>query len=213
MDKDFNVRQITKLYKSCNKCGLPTLNCICNDILKVKSKAQIWILSSEKEFLRPSNTARILKLINKDSTEVFLWKRTEKPIELINKIESNEYDVYLLFPVDDETRHRETEFIKSNKIPAFIIIDGTWKEAKKILRKSDYLKEIPMLSLKPFNNSNFILRRNIVEGTLCTIETAMEVINLNEEDDISIKIQDTFEMFQKAYKNGQSGHKAILKEK
>ena len=50
MDSKFKVKQITKLYESCNKCGLPIINCICNIVPKIETKAKIWILSSEKEF-------------------------------------------------------------------------------------------------------------------------------------------------------------------
>ena len=84
MDSKFKVKQITKLYESCNKCGLPIINCICNIVPKIETKAKIWILSSEKEFSRPSNTARLLKLVNQKSTELFLWERKNIPEKLID---------------------------------------------------------------------------------------------------------------------------------
>ena len=56
--------------------------------------------------------------------------------------------MFLLFPAeDDELGKRKVEYKSTGKIPAFIIIDGTWKEAKKILTKSTYLREIPIISL------------------------------------------------------------------
>lgn len=206
MKVENKIKRITSLYESCNNCGLPTINCICNKVKTVETKAKIWILSSQKELTRASNTARILKLVNGYSTEVFTWERTNEPVELINKIKSKEYDVYLLFPVNKENKSREVKFIKSDKTPAFIIIDGTWNEAKKIFRKSPYLNEVPMLTLKPENNSSFILRRGIEEGSLCTIETAIEVIKMNDEKYEAHEIKNIFELFQESYKCGLSGH-------
>ena len=89
MDSKFKVKQITRLYESCNKCGLPILNCICNIVPKMKTKAKIWILSTEREFRRPSNTARILKLVNPESTELILWERTNEPEKLIEYIKAD----------------------------------------------------------------------------------------------------------------------------
>jgi len=76
MDNAFKVKQITKLYDSCNQCGLPTLTCICNMVTPINSRAKFWVLTSEREFSRPSSTGRLLKLINPLSTEIFLWNRT-----------------------------------------------------------------------------------------------------------------------------------------
>ncbi len=75
MESEFKVKQITKLYESCNKCGLPIINCICDIVPKIETKAKILILSTEREFSRPSNTARLLKLVNPESTELILWER------------------------------------------------------------------------------------------------------------------------------------------
>lgn len=84
MDSRFKVKQITKLYESCERCGLPVINCICSIVKKINTKAKIWILSTEREFRRPSNTARLLKLADPDSTELFLWERTNHPKNLFN---------------------------------------------------------------------------------------------------------------------------------
>jgi DTW domain-containing protein YfiP len=208
MESNYKVKQITKVYQSCNKCGLPEINCICNTISKVKTKAKIWILSTEKEFYRPSNTARILKLVNPESTEIYLWERTKNPEELIKNIKQDIYDVYVVFP--DESRDvKNTERIHNyaNKVPAFILLDGTWKEAKKILRRSEYLKELPRISLSVDFKSQYNLRRGIVEGNLCTIEAAIEVLKLNNDLENTILIKRAFDLFLAGFKAGLTAKK------
>lgn len=211
MDSKFKVKQVTKLYESCNKCGLPTINCICNIVPKIETKTKIWILSTEREFSRPSNTARLLKLINPESTELILWERTNAPEKLIEYINSEDYEVYILFPMEnDDLSESKFEYKSSEKIPAFIILDGTWKEARRILRKSDYLKNLPRVSLNPIHKSEYTLRRGASEGELCTIEAAIEVLELNHELENAKLIKGVFDLFIKSFKAGANGLK--LKE-
>ena len=208
MEFKYKVKQITKLHESCSKCGLPIINCICNSAPKIETKAKIWILSTEREFSRPSNTARLLKLVNPESTKLILWERTKVPKKLIEFINSEEYEIYILFPTEEnELPVRKVEFKNSGKIPAFIILDGTWKEASKILRKSDYLKKLPRISLNPIHKSEYTLRRGASEGELCTIEAAIEVLKLNCEIEKAQVVKSTFDLFLKSFKAGVSGLK------
>ena len=208
MDKIYKVKQITSLYESCNECGLPLINCICNKSAKVRTKAKLWILSSEREFYRPSNTARLLKLINPEATELFLWERTKSPEQLVRNISREEYATYVLFPTEnEELESRKVEFKSTAKIPAFIILDGTWKEARRIFRKSDFLKGLPIVSLEANYRSSYDLRRGGTEGNLCTIEAAIEILKMNEEIDAAQTIQNYYNLFLKSYKAGVSGHK------
>lgn len=207
MEKKNKIKQVTKLYDTCEFCGVPMINCICSRVEKINTEAQIWILSSQKEVIRPTNTARLIKLVNKDSTEIFVWERTVQPDKLIELIEGGDFDVYLLFPADEENKHREKKFEKDNRRTAFIIIDGTWQEARKIFNRSPYLRELPLLTLNLDNESSFKLRRGIPEGGICTIEAAMKVLELNGEHSFAKALEETFELFQRSYKAGASGHK------
>ena len=208
MDKIYKVKQITSLYESCNECGLPLINCICHKSAKVRTRAKFWILSSEREFYRPSNTARLLKLINPDSTEIFLWERTKSPEHLIENIRGDKYSAFILFPTEnEELENRNVKFELTAKIPAFIILDGTWKEARKIFRKSYFLKGLPIVSIAPNYVSNYDLRRGAAEGNLCTIEAAIEMIKMSGEIGTSQIIEDYYKLFLKSYKAGVSGHR------
>jgi len=207
MNSNYSVKQITSLHSSCNKCGLPIINCLCDKAPKVKTDAKIWILSTEKEFYRASNTARLLELVNPNSTEIFLWERTRIPEKLVANLNNEMYEAFLLFPIENsETELRKVEYKNTGKIPAFIIIDGTWKETRKIFRRSAYLETLPIITLEPAFKSNYDLRRGVVDGNLCTIEVAMEVLKLNGETEPSQVINEFFNLFLKSYKAGSSGH-------
>lgn len=203
-----NRRRITNICDNCNICGLPVITCICNRIRKVETKSKFIILSSEREIYRNTNTASLLKLINSESTEIVIWRRGENSQEILNYINNDIYKVYLIFPiVNEEMEIRRVKYAKGEHIPVFIIVDGTWKEAWKIIRKSDYLKELPILPLETNKISKFTLRRGQEEGNLYTIEAAIELLKMNEENDASEKIDRDFDLFLDSYKAGASGHK------
>jgi DTW domain-containing protein len=208
MEREMKIKQLTKLYESCSHCGLPGVNCICHLAEKIKTDAHFWFLTSAKEFNRPSNTARLMKLLNPEATEIYLWERTSKPEDLLAKINSGTHDVYLVFPAeDDELKGRQVKYKRGEKVPAFIILDGTWKEVRKIYRKSEYLKKLPIISLEPMASSKFDLRKGADLGNLCTIEAAMEVLEINGERLNAIKTKEYFKLFLRSYKAGACGHK------
>lgn len=206
-----NKKQITRICENCSKCGLPIITCICKSIKEVETKAKFVILSSEKEVYRNTNTANLLKQINTKSTEIIIWKRGEIPSSILSYINNDIYNVYLVFPImNKEMEIRKAKYNKDNNTPVFIIVDGTWREAWKIIRKSDYLKNLPILSLETNRVSKFTLRRGQEEGNLCTIEAAMELLKINDEDILSEEINKGFELFLKSYKAGASGYKINL---
>jgi len=207
MTSNYKVKQITSLYSSCNKCGLPTINCICAKAPNIETHAKLWILSAEKEFYRASNTARLLKIVNPTSTEIFLWGRTTIPEELVTNLNNELYNIFLLFPIEHcKTKNRKVKYKSTGKIPVFIIIDGTWNEARKIFRKSPYLEGLPIISLEPDFTSKYDLRRCATDGNLCTIEVAIELLNLNEEKENAQIVNEFYDLFLKSYKAGSSGH-------
>ncbi|HWQ42642.1 MAG TPA: DTW domain-containing protein, partial [Desulfosporosinus sp.] len=104
----------------------------------------------------------------------------------------------------------KVELKLTDKIPAFIILDGTWKEARKIFRKSDFLKGLPIVSIESNYTSRYDLRKGAAEGNLCTIEAAIEILKMNGEIKPSQVIDDYYRLFLKSYKAGVSGHR--LKE-
>ena len=79
-------------------------------------------------------------------TQTFIWQRTEEPEALIKQIEAPDTDAWLLFPADrPELEQRARKFSPSeNRKTLLIVPDGTWKEVRKIVRKSPWLEKLPI---------------------------------------------------------------------
>ena len=67
------------------------------------------------------------------------------------------------------------------KRPLFIVLDGTWAEARKMFRRSPYLDRLPVLSLQPDRTSQYKLRSSGRTDHLCTSEVAALCMKLAGE--------------------------------
>ncbi|MGA8391533.1 MAG: DTW domain-containing protein, partial [Burkholderiaceae bacterium] len=69
----------------------------------------------------------------------------------------------------------------AGKRPLFVLLDGTWSEARKMFRKSPYLDALPVLSLNPGQASVYRLRRAAHGHHFCTAEVAAQCLELAGE--------------------------------
>lgn len=213
---DFNIcfmgKSLEKLaveeYKleNCYWCGQHLATCGCKKQLTFKTDVFIWLLTHEREKERPTNTGRLIKEVLPDNTEILYWSRVEPPKILLALMEDEAYFPILVFPDESKCREiltpkdiEEHSVVESNKKLAFIILDGTWKEARKILRKSPYLDKLPALALTDLEKTRYTLRRNKDEDHICTVEVALELLNICGEDTCAEGLNKYFEWFLETY--------------
>ncbi|TRX57122.1 tRNA-uridine aminocarboxypropyltransferase [Thalassomonas sp. M1454] len=135
----------------CEVCRLGVDNCICNLRQQANSHCAFALLMYDNEVLKPSNTGRLIADVIPD-THAFLWHRTEPNTELQQLIADPNYQAFLIFPgeyahAEQQVYERKPVDFDNSKIPLFILIDATWRQAKKIFRKSDYLAKLPIVTI------------------------------------------------------------------
>lgn len=134
------------------------------------------LLVSENEVFKPSNTGRLI-LDTVQEGYVYQWSRTEPAKEMLALISDEHYQPIVVFPdeyVDDSKRLIAGKALEycGNKKPLLIFLDGSWREARRIFRKSPYLDSLPVLSIKPESISQYMMRRSDNEQHLATAEVA-----------------------------------------
>jgi len=189
----------------CEKCGLPEITCMCDRIPKREVDIEFWVLTHERELRRKTNTGKLLRAMFHNTTHIYVWDRQNPPSDLLSKLESDAYDVYLLFPSDDEEVNVAID-AHTHKKKAFILIDATWQEARKIVRKSPYLSKLKRLTLQPEGKSQFSLRRNQLEGSLCTVECGVQLLDMVGEEKLATELKDVFKDFIEHYNAGMHDH-------
>jgi hypothetical protein len=149
----------------------------------VPTHAAVCLIMAEFEPLKPSNTGWLIADVVPD-TAAFGWSRMDADPALLALLADPRWQPYVVFPAEFAAPERVvTELMpggpgagapggQSGARPLFVLLDGTWSEARKIFRKSPYLNRFPVLSLRPEQLSRYRLRRSTHEHHFCTSEVA-----------------------------------------
>lgn len=161
----------------CQSCLLPKRNCLCGQIPAQLANSRFCLIMFDTEPLKPSNTGRLIADILPD-TQAFMWSRTEVDPQLLAAIADPTRQPYVVFPASfaDASRQVFTEIPANSKPPLFIMLDGTWNEARKMFRKSPYLDGFPVFSLDVSARSSYVLRESPRDDQHCTVEVAAALL-------------------------------------
>jgi DTW domain-containing protein YfiP len=80
----------------------------------------------------------------------------------------------------------------------FILLDGTWRQAAKMVR-STWLKKLPILPLSIEKTSRYKLRKAQHEHQLCTVEVAIELLDLADDHMAKEALNKYFDVFNQQY--------------
>jgi len=143
------------------------------------------LLTHFKEFGKRSNTGRlVLELLGSDA-EQLRWDRMNPPAGLLEEIETGE--VALLYPGASDG--------DLSGISRFILIDGTWHEARKIYQRSPYLQKVRRIGITPTEMSRYNLRKNQKEACLCTAECVIEILRGIGDEALAERLEEGFIAF------------------
>ncbi len=191
----------------CPDCGL-SFNCVCQCVPKLNIDAHFALLMHENELSRDTNTGQWL-LATIPSSSRHIWQRKSPCSELMKLLDDPSIMPYLLFPGEESITISEAKHVAQDteqKRPLFLILDGTWQEAKKMLRKSAWLQTLPLVHITPNQSSVYQLRRNQSDGHLCTLEVGAEVIRELGEVEQAHRLMQFFTHYMRVFQADKSGH-------
>lgn len=189
--------------KRCEQCLLPRTECICAAKPDVASSSAFCFIMYTGECYKPSNTGRIIADVIADN-HAFVWDRTQPDAAMLALLNDARYAPIVVFPQQYAEAERcinsplELTAVQSGKIPLFIMLDGTWREAKKMF-KSPYLTNLPVLGIQPEQGSSYQLREAAHLHQLCTAEVAVEVLKLANDTTAAAALAEYFAVFRRAY--------------
>jgi DTW domain-containing protein YfiP len=189
----------------CDRCLLAKKFCICHTYRPQQSDATFCLLMYDTEPMKPSNTGRLIADIL-PSTQAFQWSRTLPDPALLALLQDQRYQPYVIFPAaySEPSRVISSLLASDEKLPLFVILDGTWPEACKMFRKSPYLNGFPVLSFTPEMVSNYQLRESANQQQLCTVEVAVELLRLAGDVNASARLLAHFNQFRQHYLAGKA---------
>ncbi|WP_261903308.1 tRNA-uridine aminocarboxypropyltransferase [Vibrio fortis] len=191
---------------ACQRCGF-THQCICSLIPTLESSVNIALLTHENELQRDTNTGKLLQQ-TLPNCRSYVWQRKSAPTDLMAMINDDAIQALLLFPSEQSVEVSEVTKdypVESHKL-LFIVLDATWQEAKKMMNKSPWLKDIPQVHLTPNLDSAYTLRRNQDSGHLCTCEVGSLLLSQLGETEQAQQLNQYFQHYLKVFQADKSGH-------
>jgi len=163
----------------CAGCRLILSHCLCALRHSVPTRSGMCLLMADIEPFKPSNTGWLIADVVPD-TFAFGWARTEVDPALLQLLADPQWQAYVVFPGEFVAPERVVSQVlpHDTRRPLFILLDGTWAEARKMLHKSPYLKQLPVLSLNSEQMSRYTLRRSKNEAHFCTAEVGAMCLEL-----------------------------------
>ena len=164
----------------CDRCRLFAGQCVCALTPEpADTRAGVCLFMGSLESFKPSNTGWLIADAVAD-TWAFGWSRTEPDPAALALLADPAWAPVVVFPTEFAAPARAVDAWPpaepgpdpAGRRPLFVLLDGTWSEARKMFNKSPYLDALPVLGLHPDHPSAYRLRRARREGHLCTAEVA-----------------------------------------
>ena len=205
--KEFKARGYK--VKRCEECLIPEKKCICALRPTITSHSAFCLVMYKNEYYKPTNTGKLIADVIPDNY-AFRWDRVAPDPALIALLKNPKYAPIIVFPQQYAAAHRcihsvkDLADIQQGKIPLFVMLDGTWREASKMF-KSPCFDPLPVLGIQPKKASSYQLREAAHEHQLCTAEVAIEVLKMAGDNQAAQALGEYFYQFRKAYIAGK-GH-------
>ena len=160
----------------CPECEFLKSRCLCDTLKTIPNSIHLIVLQHPTETKHPLNTVRIMKKSFKELT-VIIGEDFTNDLKLNTLLCEPENEFALLYPGEN------SEVLKSNserKITHLILLDGTWRKAKKIFMLSKNLHSLPSIKLAPEDKSEYRIRKAPSEDSLSTLEASVEALHMLE---------------------------------
>ena len=157
---------------TCPTCRRPEVVCYCAHVQKLETKTRVVILQHPRERDVPINTARIAALCLPNA-ELHVGVRWDDPAVL----QDPERPAALLYPgpgaIDVEAHPPKGPI-------TLVVVDGTWWQAKKLVRSNPKIAALPRYAFRPDAPSNYRIRKEPDQDYVSTIEALAHVLGVLE---------------------------------
>jgi len=167
----------------CSACAQPGFSCFCAQIKTFDPRIKFVILIHPIEAKRRIATGRMSHLCLQNS--VLIKGKDYTSDSQVNALlaDPKSHSV-MLYPgkssinISDFDENQKKNLFPTNKNLQVFVIDGTWATARKMVRQSLNLQNLPRISFIPKSPSNFRVRKQPNEKCFSTIEAIHQTIEL-----------------------------------
>lgn len=172
------------MAEKCLQCFRPLSTCYCPYITATDTGIKFVFLMHPKEaYHQHTGTGRLASLSLVDS-EIIVGIDFTQNKRLNVLLADSAYFPVVLYPAEDAFTAQSPQ-LKESLEPALgggkrrllvIVVDATWFFAKKMLRLSPNVRNLPKLSFQQLYTSEFTFKKQPAEGCVSTIESCYHLI-------------------------------------
>jgi len=152
--------------------------CLCADIQPINTRTQVAVILHETEQCRTSNTGYLATLMLPNSVLRIHGERG-RTLDVHDWFEPT-HRAFVLFPHAD-ARILDRQLAEEDDRPIRLIVpDGTWRQARRMVRRVAGLAKTPWVTLPEGLVSKYRLRKRRSTGGMCTFEAISEALCLLE---------------------------------
>jgi DTW domain-containing protein len=152
--------------------------CYCAHLTSLPTKTRVVLLQHRRERDVGIGTARMASLCLPNA-ELHIGVRFDHSASILREITNPERPAALLFPGKDAI-----DIVASppKGVSTLVVIDGTWWQAKKVVKENPKIAALPRFSFMPNQPSEYRIRREPDDAYVSTIEALAYVLGILEGD-------------------------------
>lgn len=174
----------------CYLCFHAKRVCYCADIKPITPRTQFVILRHTRERRRTIGTAQITHRFLANSI-IRNGAEFESDAVVNQLLEDQSRNCFVLYP-GESSIHIDQAPLSHTKPVVIFVIDGTWLDAKQILRQSPKIAALPRISFSAGALSEYKFRKQPADFCLSTIESIQRILSILEPELKSDQMLDVF---------------------
>lgn len=162
----------------CGRCRRPVSVCVCAHLPTLTTRTRVVILQHPREHGMPIGTARMAARCLVGSALAVGTDLDAHPT-VVKALEDPQRRAILLWPGPDA---RDLETSPPEGLLTLLVVDGTWAQAKKLIKTNPAIAALPRYGLAPAAPSEYRIRRPPRAECLSTIEALANALGVLEGD-------------------------------
>jgi DTW domain-containing protein len=171
----------------CPRCEIGRPLCFCALIPQIRLRTRVIILMHTSEEVLPSNTAR-LAAKSLTNSEIRINGRKGDRLSTVGLLEEGRQSL-LLYP-SPHAAELGADFVSDLKGPVNLIVpDGKWRQTQKFTRRESALAGIPHVKVTAGAPSQYRLRTQPNDQSLCTLEAIARALGFLESRAAQVQLE------------------------
>ena len=203
---------VVAFREKCFDCNRPMSSCLCKMIRPIETKTEFIIIIHPKEFRKIKNNTGRLTQLSLPNSQMMMGIDFSEDTKVNALINDPKRRCYLLYPNESSVNISEEALLHDEKINTIFLIDATWPSARKIVRLSHNIRNLPTVSFTYTKSSIYEIKRQPNAYCLSTMEATLVVLDALAKNGDELITQSQLAGFLDPFKAMISYQKSFLKE-